>query len=111
MNNGKMWCIVNPTVGIPLFLGGVAAISMIVHHAVMNNTTWVNDFFQGGAPRTTAALTTDGYAPASMTLSSGQKVAVTPVAANDGSTQFMITVTPSTTNPVVSASLPAGNGG
>ncbi|NEP82323.1 MAG: light-harvesting protein, partial [Okeania sp. SIO3B3] len=30
MNQGRIWCVVNPTVGLPLFLGGVAAISLIV---------------------------------------------------------------------------------
>ena len=47
MNNGKMWCVVTPTVGIPLFLGGVAVVSMIVHHAVLHHTTWFPAFFGG----------------------------------------------------------------
>jgi light-harvesting protein B-800-850 alpha chain len=47
MNNGKIWCVVNPTVGIPLFLGGVALISFTVHFAVLNNTTWFPAFFGG----------------------------------------------------------------
>lgn len=40
MNNGKLWCVVSPTVGIPLLLGGVITISLIVHAAVMANTDW-----------------------------------------------------------------------
>jgi light-harvesting protein B-800-850 alpha chain len=47
MNNGKLWCVVNPTVGIPMFLGGVAVTSLIVHFAVLNNTTWFPAFFGG----------------------------------------------------------------
>ncbi|MEO1078772.1 MAG: light-harvesting protein [Pseudomonadota bacterium] len=47
MNNGKMWCIVNPTVGIPVFLGGVAVVSLTVHFAVLNNTSWFPAFFGG----------------------------------------------------------------
>ncbi|MEM1142303.1 MAG: light-harvesting protein [Pseudomonadota bacterium] len=47
MNNGKMWTVVNPTVGIPLLLGGVAAVSLTVHFAVLNNTTWFPAFFGG----------------------------------------------------------------
>jgi light-harvesting protein B-800-850 alpha chain len=39
---------VNPTVGLPLFLGGVAAISLIVHFAVLGNADWFPAFFQGG---------------------------------------------------------------
>ena len=31
MNNGRIWCVVKPTVGLPLFLGGVAVIALTVH--------------------------------------------------------------------------------
>ncbi len=47
MNQGRIWCVVNPTVGLPLFLGGVAAISFIVHFAILSNTTWFPAFFGG----------------------------------------------------------------
>lgn len=47
MNNAKMWLVVKPTVGIPLFLTGVAVGSFAVHVAVLTNTSWVNDFLQG----------------------------------------------------------------
>lgn len=47
MNQGRLWCVVNPTVGLPLFLGGVALISLIVHFAVLENTTWMSAFFGG----------------------------------------------------------------
>jgi light-harvesting protein B-800-850 alpha chain len=40
--------VVQPTVGLPLFLGTVLAISLIVHFAVLSNTTWMAAFFQGG---------------------------------------------------------------
>ncbi|MEM7692514.1 MAG: light-harvesting protein [Pseudomonadota bacterium] len=45
MNNGKMWTVVNPTVGIPALLGGVALISFTIHFAVLENTTWFPAFF------------------------------------------------------------------
>lgn len=48
MNQGRIWCVVNPTVGLPLFLGGVALISLTVHFALLNNTTWFSAFWQGG---------------------------------------------------------------
>jgi light-harvesting protein B-800-850 alpha chain len=48
MNQGRIWCVVQPTVGLPLFLGTVLAISLIVHFAVLSNTTWMAAFFQGG---------------------------------------------------------------
>ncbi len=47
MNQGRIWCVVNPTIGLPLFLGAVATISLIVHYSVMSNTTWVAAFFGG----------------------------------------------------------------
>lgn len=47
MNNSKMWLVVKPTVGIPLFLGAVAVGSFAVHVAVVTNTTWVGDFLSG----------------------------------------------------------------
>lgn len=57
MNNAKMWLVVNPTVGIPLFLGAVAVGSFAVHVAVLSNTTWVSDFLSGQPLGTgTAAL-------------------------------------------------------
>ena len=47
MNQGRIWCVVKPTVGLPLFLGGVAAIALIVHFAVLNNTSWFSAYWGG----------------------------------------------------------------
>lgn len=47
MNNAKMWLVVSPTVGVPIFLGAVAVGSFAVHVAVLSNTTWVSDFLSG----------------------------------------------------------------
>ncbi|MGD8956854.1 MAG: light-harvesting protein [Chromatiaceae bacterium] len=47
MNNGKIWCVVKPSVGLPLFLGGVWVISFIVHYTVLTRTTWFPAFFGG----------------------------------------------------------------
>lgn len=47
MNNAKMWLVVKPTVGVPLFLSAVAIGSFAVHVAVLSNTTWVADFLSG----------------------------------------------------------------
>jgi light-harvesting protein B-800-850 alpha chain len=47
MNNAKMWLVVKPTVGIPMFLSAVAIGSFAVHVAVLTNTSWVGDFLQG----------------------------------------------------------------
>jgi light-harvesting protein B-800-850 alpha chain len=40
MNQGRIWCVVNPTVGLPLFLGAVALIAFVVHFAILGNTDW-----------------------------------------------------------------------
>jgi light-harvesting protein B-800-850 alpha chain len=47
MNNAKMWLVVSPNVGVPIFLGAVAVGSFAVHVAVLSNTTWVSDFLSG----------------------------------------------------------------
>lgn len=49
MNNGRIWCVVSPTVGLPLFLGSVAVMAFTVHFAVLNNTTWFKDYWNGAA--------------------------------------------------------------
>ena len=56
MNNGKIWLVVNPTVGVPIFLGAVAVGSFAVHVAVLTNTSWVSDFLSGRGLGSTAAL-------------------------------------------------------
>ena len=47
MNQGRIWCVVNPTVGLLLFLGAVALISLIVHYMILSNTSWFPAFFGG----------------------------------------------------------------
>ncbi len=49
MNQGRIWLVVQPTVGLPLFLGTVLLISLLVHWSVLSNTTWFSAFFEGGA--------------------------------------------------------------
>jgi light-harvesting protein B-800-850 alpha chain len=68
MNNAKMWLVVKPTVGVPLFLGAVAVGSFAVHVAVLSNTTWVSDFLSGnelGASESAALETGTQVLPAS----------------------------------------------
>ena len=47
MNNAKIWLVVSPNVGIPVFLGAVAVSSFAVHVAVLNSTGWVSDYHKG----------------------------------------------------------------
>ncbi len=45
----KMWCVVKPSVGIPVFIAAVAISSFSVHLALTMNTTWVKNFLNGSA--------------------------------------------------------------
>lgn len=66
MNNAKMWLVVPPAVGVPIFLGAVALGSFAVHVAVVSNTSWVADFLSGKPLGT-------GDATASATMLSPEK--------------------------------------
>jgi light-harvesting protein B-800-850 alpha chain len=46
---GKIWCVVKPSVGIPLFLGAVAVSSFLVHYMLLTHTTWLPKFLEGKA--------------------------------------------------------------
>ncbi len=52
---GKMWCVVKPSVGIPLFLSAVAISSFLVHAALVMNTTWIADYHNGVKAQAPAA--------------------------------------------------------
>ncbi len=47
MNQARIWCVVKPSVGLPLFLGAVAVIALIVHDAVLSNTSWFSAYWGG----------------------------------------------------------------
>jgi light-harvesting protein B-800-850 alpha chain len=55
MNEGRIWLYVKPTVGIPLFFIGFVLAALLVHAAILTNTTWFPGFFQGGAAAPAAA--------------------------------------------------------
>jgi light-harvesting protein B-800-850 alpha chain len=63
MNNAKMWLVVKPTVGVPLFLTAVAVGSFAVHVSVLRNTTWLPQFLSGGAAMEQASIHTPGIVP------------------------------------------------
>lgn len=110
MNNSKIWLVVNPTVGIPLFLGAVAVGSFSVHLAVVTNTSWVSDFLSGAemGAETAALATEDTVQTASAeatTLGGGQRVQIT---MPDGTTAWAVVESDETT--LASAVLPrSGN--
>ena len=66
MNQGRIWTVVKPTVGLPLFLGAVAVTSLIVHFAVLTHTTWFPAFMQGGQKKVAMEIQTT--APAVVAL-------------------------------------------
>jgi light-harvesting protein B-800-850 alpha chain len=55
MNQGKIWLVVKPTVGLPLFLGGVTVIALAVHTAILTNTTWYPGYYSGKGKAAAAA--------------------------------------------------------
>jgi len=54
MNQGKIWLVVKPTVGLPAFLGGVAIIALAVHAAVLTKTDWYPAYYSGNKKVKTA---------------------------------------------------------
>jgi len=65
MNQGRMWTVVRPTVGIPIFLGAVAVVSLIVHYSILTHTTWFPAFLEGGHKKVSMEIQTT--APAALT--------------------------------------------
>ncbi len=59
---GKMWCVVKPSVGVPIFLAAVAIGSFAVHVALVTNTTWIKDYLNGAAAK--VAVASPAAAPA-----------------------------------------------
>jgi light-harvesting protein B-800-850 alpha chain len=97
MNQGRIWCVVNPTVGLPLFLGSVALTSLAVHTAVLTHVTWFGNYWQGKAKTVAMNGTAANVASLSSEAQPGFTFTVTPVAATAGSngTSFVLTMAPS----------------
>lgn len=118
MNNGRIWCVVKPTVGLPLFLGGVTVIALTVHAAVLSNTSWFGGYWQGrpAARADAAPMPSSNVAQANMPQAgadAGFSVSVTPVVANSAGsgTTFVITITPRAGEPAQSVTLAADGSG
>jgi light-harvesting protein B-800-850 alpha chain len=52
---GKIWTVVKPTIGIPVYLGAVAIAAFAVHLALVLNTTWMKAYLNGGKKAEAAA--------------------------------------------------------
>lgn len=57
MNQGRIWCVVKPTVGLPLFIGGVLVVSLLVHASILSNSTWFSKFLVGSSSGSMAQVT------------------------------------------------------
>jgi light-harvesting protein B-800-850 alpha chain len=49
MNQARIWLVVKPTVGLPLFLGTVLVIALLVHFSILTHTTWFPGYWNGSA--------------------------------------------------------------
>lgn len=96
MNQGRIWCVVNPTVGLPLLLGSVAVTSLIVHFSVLSNTDWFANYWKGASKAKAAAMetTTKPVALGTSGAPPGVVFSVAPVAGKSasGETSFVITI-------------------
>jgi light-harvesting protein B-800-850 alpha chain len=88
MNQGRIWCVVNPTVGLPLFIGGVAVTSLVVHASVMTHSTWVSKFFEGSAAAQAASAETTVSPLASNVTKTDQGYVITVTVAPDAAAKL-----------------------
>ena len=107
MNQGRIWCVVNPSLGLPLFLTAVSLTSLAVHTSVMTNTTWMSDYWSGSARNRTIPGANQPRPAASLNGAPAFSVTVAPVATADANSpvSYVITVTP---NAVTTASAASG---
>ena len=103
MNQGRIWCVVNPSVGLPLLLGSVAITSLIVHASVMTNVPWMAAYWSGswrnktvtGAPAASNEGAAANVADAAVRGTPAFSVKVTPMPGvpGKGETSFVVSVT------------------
>ena len=63
---GKLWCVVKPSVGIPLFLSAVAVSSFAVHLALLNTAPWLKAYYAGNTKATATAAAPAESPPAAV---------------------------------------------
>ncbi len=82
MNQGKIWLVVKPTVGLPLFLGGVTVIALSVHAAILTHTDWYPGYYNGGhKAKAAAAAAAEVAAPTAVASATTPPVPETAAAA------------------------------
>jgi light-harvesting protein B-800-850 alpha chain len=105
MNQGRIWCVVSPTVGLPLFLGSVAITSLIVHYSILSNTTWMANYWAGKSKSAKAEIEST-VSPLALAGKAGPGfvISVAPAATNSqAGTSFVVTVAPTATTAADSA--------
>ncbi len=87
MNQGRIWCVVNPTVGLPLLIGSAAVTSLLVHASVLTSTTWFASYWEGGKAK--QAMTETTIAPvASAVTKTDEGYVITVTVAPDAATKL-----------------------
>ncbi len=90
MNQAKIWLVVKPTVGLPLFLGSVAVIALLVHASVLTHTDWFAAYWNGSAkPPAEAAAAAVEAAPVAAPVATPEPAAA-PVASPVGRLYFAV---------------------
>ena len=49
MNNGRMWTVVSPNIGVPIFFVALAVTSLVVHKLLIVDSAWFKSFVNLGA--------------------------------------------------------------
>lgn len=52
---GKMWYVVKPSIGVPIFFAAIAATALLVHVMILTHTAWYPAYLEGH-PHKTAAV-------------------------------------------------------
>jgi len=98
MNQGRIWCVVNPTVGLPLFLGSVALTSLAVHYCILTNTTWMSSYWAGKSRAAKASIEDSMSSVAALNSKAvpGFVISVAPVSVENAKlgSSFVVTVAP-----------------
>lgn len=47
MNNGRMWTVLSPNVGVPIFFAALVITSLTIHYHLLTKTTYFTDFLRG----------------------------------------------------------------
>jgi light-harvesting protein B-800-850 alpha chain len=101
MNQGRVWCVVSPTVGLPLLIGSVALTSLIVHAEILSHVSWFGGYWNGAAKMKMSGADPQGQTAqvASQTGAPAFTITVTPATASAGAaaSSFVVTVAPNQT--------------